>query len=627
MKTIEELLKNLARPEVLEFGLVTNRLPSVNIGGKFEPVDDQAPTTERVVQMLVTMGGARHIEALGETPVQWTARVEGIGVIAIAAIKRKDVVQARFTVAKRDPPSGTLRTPSALPGPPKPSSPSSGRQPVAPRLPSSQPIRAAVPTQVSVAPAPPSPEEWEQDDDEPTLQTVSKPSTEGARALQERVQAERAARERVERARADRERAAQEAARAKMGAPVTRRLSTPTSVDQVDVEITEPSAGSKPRLSTSTAKVSEAPPRPSTAPGEKRAEGTGGLETFLAMATAARASDLLLIAERPALLRVATDLLPRTQPVPAEHIEKFTKEIVPARLREAFERDGACTFAVEHPTHGRFRVHASRQRTGYKLTFRVIPREVPTIASLGLPDVILRGLRHTRGLFLVTAPAGQGKSSTLAALVDHLNRETPRHIVTIEDPIEHVHARKRALVSQREVGLHTRSTKARAVMSALREDPDVVVVSDADDPDVLRALLGAVDSGRLVIATMNAASPASAIDAVIDRFPAPEQAGVRRCLSTSLKMITGQRLLPSSDRTRLHVAMELLAWSAVLHTVIRDGRMHQIRGLQGRALGIVRLEEAVTELVRSEKVTLEVAKQYADLESSPDLRATAARKA
>jgi twitching motility protein PilT len=635
MKTIEELLKNLSRPEVLEFGLVTNRLPSVNIGGKFEPVDDEAPTTERLMQMLVTMGGSRYLDALGDTPVQWTTRLDGVGVIAVAAIQRKDVVQARFTVAKRDAP-GSMRSPSALPAPPPPAPapppppplkttpPSSGRQPVAPR--------PVAPTQVSVAPPIPPPsseEEWDQDDDEPTLQTVSKKAAAGERAVQERVHAERAARERVERARIERERAAQEAARAKMPPPIARRISTPTSVDAADVEITQPSGGSQPRVPTSTAKVSEAAARPSGPPGERRAEGTGGLDTFLAMAVAARASDLLLVAGRPALLRVASDLLPRTQPVPAEHIEKFTKDIVPARLRDAFERDGACDFAVEHPTHGRFRVHASRQRTGHKLTFRVVPREIPTISSLGLPEAILRGLRHTRGLFLVTGPAGQGKSATLAALLDHLNRETQRHIVTIEDPIEYIHVRKRALVSQREVGLHTRSTKARAVEAALREDADVIVVGDVDEVDVLRAVFVAVDTGRLVIATMNSPSAGSTIDQVIDRFPSSEQPCVRRSLSTSLKMITGQRLVPSSDRTRLHVAMELLPWSVILHGVIRDGRTHQIRALQdrGRSIGVLRLEDSLADLVRSEKVTLEAAKQIADLESSPDLSAPSVRNA
>jgi twitching motility protein PilT len=191
-----------------------------------------------------------------------------------------------------------------------------------------------------------------------------------------------------------------------------------------------------------------------------------------------------------------------------------------------------------------------------------------------------------------------------------------------------VHARKRALVSQREVGLHTRSTKARAALSALRDDADVVVVSDADDVDVLRAALVAVDTGRLVLATMNAPAAASTIDHVIDRFTSSEQPLVRRALSTSLKMISGQRLVPSADRSRLHAAMELLPWSVVLHGVIRDGRTHQIRALQehGRALGVLRLEDSLADLVRAEKVTLEMAKQVADLESDPDSSTPSGRK-
>ncbi|MBX3201075.1 MAG: Flp pilus assembly complex ATPase component TadA [Labilithrix sp.] len=931
MKTIEELLKNLARPEVLEFGLVTNRLPSVNIGGKFEPVDDEAPSTERLMQMLVTMGGSRYVDSLTDKPVQWTTRLDGVGVIAVAAILRKDIVQARFTVAKREAPAarspvattqptpattpsvrpseraalasapasgvgptartsgqhGLARTqesrqvPTAAPSPqppsakPQPAAAQGRAQPAVAGAPSSatmtaakataqiQPqviknVAAAAPSaRVQAAPAvpvPPPDDEWD-DDDEPTLQTLSPPVTTppgtgpgepkpkparrpeevargedaaiprrdepaaekagaeraaaekaaaekaaaekaaaekaaaekaaaekaaaekaaaeraaaeraaveklavekaaaeklaaeraaaekaaaekaaaekaaaekaaaekaaaekaaaekaaaekaGAeraaaekasaeraaaeraaaekaaaekaaaeraaaeklaaekaaaeklaaeRAAAEKLAADKAARERAlaERAvaekaaqeRAARERAAAEAQRAKSTpsqapAMVGRRISTPTSVDAVDVEITTTDGGSAARPvrldidldadgaenTVSVAGESNgASGRAAAAEKERpRVDASAAVDSFLAMAVAARASDLVIVAGRPILLRVASDLLPRTQSLPAEHVERIAREIVPARLRDTLERDGSCDFAVEHPTHGRFRVNVSKQRTGFKLNLRVIPKEIPTLAALGLPDALAGALRHQRGLVLVTGPAGHGKSTTLAALVDHLNRESARHVMTIEEPIEHVHLRKKGLVSQRDVGLHAR-TRSRTIQTALREDIDALVLADMRDAESVRHALVACESGRLVLGTMNMPSAAKTVDRILDLFSAAEEPWVRASLAASLRLIVGQRLVPSADRTRLHAAVELLPWSVALFTLVRDGRTHQIPDLQkrGKTAGIVRLDDALAELVRAQKVTGEVAKLFA--ESPGELDAELAR--
>ncbi|MCW5836281.1 MAG: Flp pilus assembly complex ATPase component TadA, partial [Labilithrix sp.] len=357
-----------------------------------------------------------------------------------------------------------------------------------------------------------------------------------------------------------------------------------------------------------------------------RVDASAAVDSFLAMAVAARASDLLIVAGRPILLRVATDLLPRTQPLPAEHVERIAREIVPARLREALERDGSCDFAVEHPTHGRFRVNVSKQRTGFKLNLRVIPKELPTLASLGLPDALLAALRHLRGLVLVTGPSGHGKSTTLAALVDHLNRESARHVMTIEEPIEHVHPRKKGLVSQRDVGLHAR-TRSRTIQTALREDVDALVIADVRDAESVRHALVACESGHLVLGTMNAPSAAKTVDRILDLFSAAEEPWVRSSLASSLRLLVGQRLVPSADRTRLHAAVELLPWSVALFTLVRDGRTHQIPDLQrrGKAAGIVRLDESLAELVRAQKVTVEVARLFA--ESPAELDAQLARPA
>ena len=894
MKTIEELLKNLARPEVLEFGLVTNRLPSVNIGGKFEPVDDEAPSTERLMQMLVTMGGSRYVDSLTDKPVQWTTRLDGVGVIAVAAILRKDIVQARFTVAKREaaarapaaaaqptpastpsarpseraapasaPASGVApaartsgqhglartqesrQVPAAAPSPqppsakPQPAAAQGRAQPSLAGAPSSatmtaakataqiQPqaiknVAAAAPSArvqaAPVVPVPPPDDEWD-DDDEPTLQTLSPPVTtppgtgpgepkpkparrpeEVARgedaasprrdepaaekvaaekaaaekaaaekasaekvaaeraaaekaaaekasaekaaaeraaaekaaaekaaaeklaagvpprasaerppreaaaeklaaeraaaekasaekaaaeraaaeklaaeraaaekasaekaaaeraaaeklaaekATRERALAERAAAEKAAQERAARERAAAEAQRAKSTpsqapAMVGRRISTPTSVDAVDVEITTTDGGAAARPvrldidldadgAENTVSVAgegdAATARAAALERERpRVDASAAVDSFLAMAVAARASDLVIVAGRPILLRVASDLLPRTQSLPAEHVERIAREIVPARLRDTLERDGSCDFAVEHPSHGRFRVNVSKQRTGFKLNLRVIPKELPTLAALGLPDALAGALRHQRGLVLVTGPAGHGKSTTLAAMVDHLNRESARHVMTIEEPIEHVHPRKKGLVSQRDVGLHAR-TRSRTIHTALREDIDALVLADMRDAESVRHALVACESGRLVLGTMNMPSAAKTVDRILDLFSAAEEPWVRGSLAASLRLIVGQRLVPSADRTRLHAAVELLPWSVALFTLVRDGRTHQIPDLQkrGKSAGIVRLDEALAELVRAQKVTKEVANLFA--ESPAELDAELARPA
>ncbi|MCW5813859.1 MAG: Flp pilus assembly complex ATPase component TadA [Labilithrix sp.] len=339
------------------------------------------------------------------------------------------------------------------------------------------------------------------------------------------------------------------------------------------------------------------------------------------MAVAAKATDLIIAAGRPVLLRVASDLQQRTQSVPADQVERIAKDIVPARLRETLEKEGSCEFAVEHLTHGRFRVNVSRQRTGVKLTLRVIAKELPTLASLGLPEAVAAGIRHESGLVVIAGPAGHGKSSTLAALVDMLNRESAKHVATIEEPIEHVHPRKKGFVSQRDVGLHTR-TKAKAFHSALRSDPDVVVVHELRDVDSVRLALTAAEGGRLVLGTMNAPGAVQAAERMLRMFGPTEHAWARAALASTLRLVVGQQLVPSADRTRLHAAVELLPASVALWGAIKQGRLHELAGGKVSGKGVVHLDSSLADLVRAQKVTIEVARQYA--ESPVDLDALVA---
>ncbi|HVJ90356.1 MAG TPA: ATPase, T2SS/T4P/T4SS family [Labilithrix sp.] len=650
MRTIEELLENLARPEVSEFGLVTNRLPSVNIGGKFEPVDDEAPSTERLMQMLVTMGGGRHVDSLGDKPVQWTTRLDGVGVIAVAAILRHDILQARFTVAKREPTS--VRVPSrhqsqapASSSPMVASKPLPARQPQgqpssmqlraqAPASPpSSMPFRAAAPASsarviAAVPVEPDAPDAEFGDDDEPTLQTQAPPVVTPMSGQEPRPKPPRRPEDLARGNGAGAFTAAPDTevtAEHVMHVVVHERKDEATHEQSASATVT---SGATPGEDSAVRRVNEA--RDPTLPDSiaettlPHVDASASVDSFLAMAMAANASDLHIVAGRPILLRIATELLPRTRAISAEHVERIVKELVPERLHDTLDKQGSCDFAIDHTTCGRFRVHASRQRTGYMVVFRVIPKVPPTLAGLGLPEGLSDVVRQRSGLVLVAAPASQGKSSTLAALVDVINRDSPRHIMTIEDPVEHLFVRRRGLVSQRDAGLHSR-TRSRTIETALRADIDVLVFGELRDAEDIRSALLACEDGRLVLAAWNATGAAKAVDAMMDRLPSHERAWGRSVLAASLRLVIGQRLVPSVDKKRLHAAVELLAASPPLTQAVRDGRTELSDVVKRtRLAGVVRLDESLAELVRAHKVTLEAAKLVAD--SPADIEARVAHK-
>ncbi|NTX34461.1 PilT/PilU family type 4a pilus ATPase [Myxococcus sp. CA033] len=343
---------------------------------------------------------------------------------------------------------------------------------------------------------------------------------------------------------------------------------------------------------------------------------TGGardLAVVLEQGRSSRASDVHVVAERPVLFRLAGELVPQGGVLDAARVEGMLMPVVPERLRPVLERDGSCDFSLDSPEMGRFRVNVSRHRTGLKGTFRVIARDIPTLESLGLPVEIAKATHHHQGLIVVTGPSGHGKTSTLAALVDLINRETSHHVLTVEDPVEFVHPRKKALISQREVGAHTK-TFASALKGSLREDPDVIVVGELRDTETVRMALAAAETGHLLISTMNTPSAAKTIDRLIDLFPPADQQQVRLSLSSGLRLIVSQRLMASADGKGMVAAAEVLPGSVALGNLIRDNKTYQIPSLQqrGKSLGIIRFEDSMADLVRAQKVKLEVAKGFVD---------------
>ena len=339
------------------------------------------------------------------------------------------------------------------------------------------------------------------------------------------------------------------------------------------------------------------------------------IDEFLTAAKQAGASDLHLVAGRPMLLRVAGELSPRGAPIAAEAVAEMVMRVVPQRASESLAEHGSCDFALDRGP-GRFRVNVVRQRTGLKACFRCIAAAVPTLASLGLPPEIEKATHHHQGLVLVTGPTGHGKTSTMAALVDIINATTTHHVITVEDPVEYLHPRKKAMISQREVGTHTRSFQT-ALKASLREDPDVIVVGELRDTETVRMALAASETGHLVLGTMNTPSAAKTIDRVVDLFPPGDQQQVRMTLAGGLHLIVGQRLLPTVDGSSMAVAAELLPGSVALWSLIRDNKTFQIPSLQqrGKGFGILRLDESLGDLVRGGRVARAAALAVAE---SPD---------
>ena len=340
------------------------------------------------------------------------------------------------------------------------------------------------------------------------------------------------------------------------------------------------------------------------------------IDTLLEGLRARGASDVHIVAERPPLARVAGALRPMGELLSAAEVERLVLPIVPARLRPDLTANGAVDFSFESPGAGRSRVNLGRQRTGLKAVFRLIPRTTPTIESLGLPPDLRKVMEHHQGLVVITGPTGHGKTTTLAALVDLINSETTHHVITVEDPVEYVHERKRAMMSQREVGSHTRSFHA-ALKGSLREDPDVIVVGELRDTETVRIALSASETGHLVIGTMNTPSAAKTIDRLIDLFPPGDQPQVRMTLAGGLRLVVSQRLVPRLDGQGMAVAVELLPGMVPLWNLIRDGKTFQIPSLQqrGKGLGIIRLDDSLVDLVKNGVTSLESAREVAD---SPD---------
>jgi twitching motility protein PilT len=321
-------------------------------------------------------------------------------------------------------------------------------------------------------------------------------------------------------------------------------------------------------------------------------------------------SDLHLRVGEPPITRKA-GVLSRLQghdPVTVEEMEALVSSIMPERNRQEFADINDTDFAYEILDLARFRCNVLRDRRGPAAVFRVIPTTVQTAEELGLSEEIQKLCFLTKGLVLVTGPTGSGKSTTLAAMIDLINRKRTDHIITIEDPIEFVHASKSCVVTQRQVALHTESFK-RALRAALREDPDIVLVGEMRDLETVAIAIETAETGHLVFGTLHTTTAASTVDRIIDQFPADRQSQIRVMLSESLKGVVAQILCKKIGGGRVAVREVLLAIPAIAN-LIREGKTFQIPSMiqTNKKLGMVTLNDALLEVV--EKKLVEPAEAY-----------------
>ncbi len=333
---------------------------------------------------------------------------------------------------------------------------------------------------------------------------------------------------------------------------------------------------------------------------------------LLAFAVKQSASDLHLSAGLPPMIRVDGDIRRINLPAMAEkEVFDLITEIMNDRQRRDFDEHWETDFSFEIPGLARFRVNAFQQNRGSAAVFRTIPADVLSLAELGAPDSFADIAGLARGLVLVTGPTGSGKSTTLAAMIDHKNQHELGHILTIEDPIEFVHASHRCLINQREVARDTHSFAA-ALRSALREDPDTILVGELRDLETIRLALTAAETGHLVFGTLHTVSAAKTIDRVIDVFPGGEKDMVRAMLSESLAAVISQTLLKKPEGGRV-AAHEIMRGTPAIRNLIREGKTAQMYSAiqTGQAHGMQTLDQCLTDLLRRGLVGRDQARRYA----------------
>ncbi len=321
---------------------------------------------------------------------------------------------------------------------------------------------------------------------------------------------------------------------------------------------------------------------------------------LLAFTMQNEASDLHLSPKNPPIIRAHGSLKRiKTDPLESDDIRSMLYSVMTEDQRSEFEREMELDFAIAFGEKARFRVNAFTSRTGTSAVFRTIPSLIPTMEELDLPPVLRRFAELEKGIILVTGPTGSGKSTTLASMVNHINQTASKHILTIEDPVEFFHTSKTSLVNHREVGTDTKSF-AKALKSALREDPDVILVGEMRDYETISLALTAAETGHLVFGTLHSSSAAKTIDRVIDVFPTGDKEMVRAMLASSLQGVVAQTLLKRAEGGRVG-AYEILVGTNAVRNLIRENQVAQLYSMiqTGSRYGMMTMEDSVNSLLES----------------------------
>jgi len=329
------------------------------------------------------------------------------------------------------------------------------------------------------------------------------------------------------------------------------------------------------------------------------------IDAFLTEILERRGSDLHFIAGDPPRIRQYGELMTlRPDKLDPQAVHDALYEIMPKSAVDRFESKDGADFAYTLADRGRFRVNVMRQLHGMGAVFRAIPSKALTLDELRMPDAVRQMCRVISGLILVTGKTGSGKSTTLAAMIDDINHRVKGHILTVEDPIEFVHERQSCLISQREIGVHSPSF-ASALHSALREDPDVILVGELRDLETMSIAVTAAEMGILVMGTLHTNGAAQTVDRMVNAFPADKQSHVRTMLSTSLRGVISQQLLQRADKAGRVVALEILVNTPAAANLIRQGKLDQLENTMqaGGAFGMRTMDSAIEQLFNSKQIT------------------------
>ena len=331
------------------------------------------------------------------------------------------------------------------------------------------------------------------------------------------------------------------------------------------------------------------------------------IDAFFKLMNEQGASDLHLVSGSQPILRVHGDMERiKYKALDNDELKVLLYEIAPENKIKIFEETGDVDFAYEIPGLARYRANYFQQKWGVGAVFREIPSKILTSEQLGLPKVITNLSMLHKGMVLVTGPTGSGKSTTLAAMMDYVNRNKKSHIITVEDPVEFVHKSQNCIVNHREVGVHTKGFKS-ALRGALREDPDIILVGEMRDLETIELALEAASTGHLVFGTLHTQSAAKTIDRIIDVFPAHQQAQIRTTLSESLKGVIAQNLFKRIDKKGRMAVLEVLVVTPAVSNLIREGKTFQIPSAiqTGKKYGMQSLDDAILEALEANKISPE----------------------